>query len=66
KDNKDKSEQNQSKPTKKRKRQDKSKEISNDQSRISLIQQERKSKAKIEKQGLIVTSLQSSKAYLEV
>ncbi|GJR61599.1 putative reverse transcriptase domain-containing protein [Tanacetum coccineum] len=68
KDNKDKSEQNQSKPTKKRKRQDKSEEWKPIlKAGSTRYNKERKSmKLKMKVKGPIVTSLQSLRANLEV
>ncbi|GKA66337.1 hypothetical protein Tco_0766145 [Tanacetum coccineum] len=68
KENKDKSEQNQSKPTKKRKRQDKSEEWKPIlKAGSTRYNKERKSmKLKMKVKGPIVTSLQSLRANLEV
>ncbi|GJR24733.1 hypothetical protein Tco_0973260 [Tanacetum coccineum] len=67
KDNKDKSEQNQSKPTKKRKRQDKSEEWKPIlKAGSARYNKKRVNEEPIEEKGLIVTSLQSLMAHLDV
>ncbi|GJR24734.1 hypothetical protein Tco_0973261 [Tanacetum coccineum] len=67
KDNKDKSEKNQSKPTKKRKRQDKSEKWKSIlKAGSARYNKKRVNEEPIEEKGLIVTSLQSLMAHLDV